>query len=305
MAEAAGVPGKGWYALAGAISLGSIVAAVGLIIWLVMKTDEATQFLAPARHVLELRPGRHVVWNDYVTIFEGRSYDESKKLPPGARITVTEAGGGRSVTVRGGVSTTFKGTTTERVAVVEFDVERPGRYEIAVQGDFPPRVFSVGPDTIRLFLWSIFGAVTLVFIGIGAGIGIGAWAFIKREEAREAAARAGGAAAAKSDPREESLKRLTAIVYALQVASIFVGVTLFAGIIINYLKRDEAAGTWLESHFRWQIRTFWYSLLWLGVGLALLLVLVGVLVLMLAGMWMLYRAIKGWLELSENKPMYA
>ncbi len=305
MAEAAGVPGKGWYALAGAITLGCMVVAAGLIARLVLKTDEATQFLVPARHVLELRAGRHVVWNDYVTVFEGRSYDESKKLPTGAQITVTEVGGGRSVPVRSGVSATFKGSTTERVAVVEFDVAQPGRYEIAVLGDFPPRVFSTGPESIRALLWSVFGAIALVFLGLGAGTGIGAWAFIKREEAREATARAGGAAAPKSDPREESLKRLTAIVYALQIASIFVGVTLFAGIIINYLKRDEAAGTWLESHFRWQIRTFWYSLLWLGVGLALLVVLVGFLVLMLTGMWMLYRAIKGWLELSENKPMYA
>lgn len=298
------VPGKGWYALAGAITLGSIVVAAGLIAWSVLKSDHRAQFLAPGRHALDLRPGRHVVWNDYVTMFEGRSYKESEKIPPGVQITVTEISGGRSVPVRAGMNATFKGST-ERTAVVEFDIEQPGRYEVAVLGEFPPRVFSAARENVRAMVWSIFGAVALVFIGFGAGIGIGAWAFIRREEAREAAARAGAAGAATNDPREESLKRIAAIVYALQIASTFVGVTLFAGIIINYLKRDEAAGTWLESHFRWQIRTFWHSLLWLGVGLALLVVLVGFLVLMLAGMWLLYRAIKGWVELSENKPMYA
>ncbi len=304
MAKAPHVPGKGWYALAGAITLGCIVAAGGLIAWHVLKNDEGAQFLAPARHVLELRPGRYVVWNDHVTIFEGRSYDESKKLPPGVQITVTEVSGSRSVPVRKSVNATFKGSTTERTAVVEFDVARQGRYEIAMLGDFPPRVFSMGPDTVRTLLWSIFGAIALVFLGFGAGIGIGAWAFIRREEAREAVARAGGTATI-GNAREESLKRFTAIVYALQIAAIFIGMTLFAGIIINYFKRGEVAGTWLESHFRWQIRTFWYSLLWFGVGLASLVVIVGFFVLMASAMWLLYRAIRGWIELSENKPMYA
>jgi uncharacterized membrane protein len=95
------------------------------------------------------------------------------------------------------------------------------------------------------------------------------------------------------------------IVYVLQIASIIVGITLIAGVIINYLKRKDVEGTWLESHFRWQIRTFWFTLLWCGVGLALLIVVVGFFVLMALAMWLLYRAIKGWLELEERRPMYA
>ena len=94
-------------------------------------------------------------------------------------------------------------------------------------------------------------------------------------------------------------------VYVLQLASILVGVTLIAGIFINYLKRRDVEGTWLESHFRWQIRTFWYTLLWFGVGLALLVIVIGLFVLVAAAMWLLYRAIKGWLELEERRPMYA
>jgi uncharacterized membrane protein len=95
------------------------------------------------------------------------------------------------------------------------------------------------------------------------------------------------------------------IVYVLQIASIIVGITLIAAVIINTLKRKDVEGTWLESHFRWQIRTFWYSLLWFGVGLALLVVVIGLFVLMALAMWLLYRAIKGWLELEEGKAMVA
>jgi len=302
--EAARMPGKGWYVLAGAIALAGFLAAAGLIVSLVLKYDEGTQFVAPGRKALDLGTGRHVVWNDYVTVFEGRTYDSSKNLPEGAQITVTD-GSGASVALRRTSGSTFKSSGTERVSVLEFEVTQPGRYEVAVRGDFPPRVFSVGPDLVWIMLCSIVGAIGLVFLGSGAGIGVAAWAFIRREEAREAGVRAVGKAPATGDAREASLKRITMIVYALQIASFLVGFTFIVAVIINYLQRGEVAGTWLESHFRWQIRTFWYSLLWLGVGLALLVVLVGFLVLMASAMWILYRAIKGWLSLEEGKAMYA
>ncbi len=56
------------------------------------------------------------------------------------------------------------------------------------------------------------------------------------------------------------------MIYALYAASLFIGVTAIVAIVLNYIKREEAQGTWLESHFIWQIRTFWWSLLWLVVG---------------------------------------
>ena len=111
------------------------------------------------------------------------------------------------------------------------------------------------------------------------------------------------AAAGQILPDEESLKRLTAIVYGLQIAALFVGITFIAGVIINYIKREEVEGTWLESHFRWQIRTFWFGLLWSCIGVVLLIVIVGIPILMAAAVWVLYRAIKGWIELSEGKPL--
>lgn len=100
-----------------------------------------------------------------------------------------------------------------------------------------------------------------------------------------------------------SLKTLTMVVYALQAAGFFVGLTWIVAIVMNYVKREEVAGTWLESHFTWQIRTFWFGLLWGVVGGLLTLVLVGFLILLAAGVWIIYRIVKGWLNLNDGKPM--
>lgn len=301
MAEADGIPGKGWYTLAGGIALISILLAIGLIAWAIMTHDAGKQFLAPGGIVVELQPNGHTVWNDYVTEFEGHRYNESETLPATTLITVTDLKSGQAITVRSGVKMTATHGDTSRTAAVVFDVARQSRYRVNVQGDFPPRVFSVAKESI--VATAIFGTLAILFFGLGAAAFIGGWVYMKSDEAKQAAAQAEAVVPATGDADETSLKRLTAIVYALQIATFFVGITLFAAPIINYLKRDEVAGTWLESHFHWQIRTFWYSLLWLFVGVALLIFFVGFFVLMMALMWLLYRAIKGWLQLEENKPM--
>jgi len=302
MGGAARIPGSGWYVAAGALAVGGVLAAAVLIAWLVLTWEDGVQFVAPGRQALTLKAGNHVVWNDHVTVFEGRSYRSPRELPGGLQVTVTDSGGA-SLVLRSVSGMSYKGMSTERVAVMQFDVAWPGRYEVTVRGDFPPRVISVGPDHARAVLWTVFGAVAALFVGWGAGIGIAAWAFIQREQAREAAPCAAPAGA--GDARETRLRQLTMAVYVLQLASILFGVTLIAGIIINYLKRRDVEGTWLESHFRWQIRTFWFTLLWFGVGLALFVIVIGLFVLIAAAMWLLYRAIKGWLELEERRPMYA
>jgi uncharacterized membrane protein len=285
------------------LAVGGVLAVAGLAARLVLTWEDGVQFLAPGRHALTLKAGNHVVWNDHVTVFEGRTYKSAKALPDGVQVTVTGSSG--PIALRATSGGTYKGSSTERVAIMQFDIAQPGRYEIEVRGNFQPRVFSVGPDHVSAVLWTVFGAIAALFVGWGAGIGIAAWAFIRREQAREAAPRAAPLAVPAGDAREKALRQLTMAVYVLQLASIFVGVTLIAGVIINYVKRRDVEGTWLESHFRWQIRTFWWSLLWFGVGLALLVIIVGVFVLMAAAMWLLYRAIKGWLELEERRPMYA
>jgi uncharacterized membrane protein len=126
-----------------------------------------------------------------------------------------------------------------------------------------------------------------------------------------------------AEPRE-SLIKLTHVIYALHALSLITGIIGAAtvvgafltgwpsilAVILNYAKRSEVRGTWLESHFRWQIRTFWFGLLWvtlcalfiiatLGIGL-----LIAWLPLSLVGLWFIYRIARGWLRLMEHRPMY-
>jgi len=101
----------------------------------------------------------------------------------------------------------------------------------------------------------------------------------------------------------KSLKSLTQAVYILYALSYFTGITAIVGIIVNYVKMEDVAGTWLESHFRWQIRTFWFGLLWAVIGAATVFILIGVAVLFANFCWIIYRIVKGWLNLNDNKPM--
>jgi uncharacterized membrane protein len=102
----------------------------------------------------------------------------------------------------------------------------------------------------------------------------------------------------------ESLLTITTVVYVLQAIGLFAPPLLIVAVIINYVKRDDARGTFLESHFRWQIRTFWFGLLWMVLGFLTWVILIGYVIHAVAWIWMAYRVIKGWLSLVDKKPMY-
>ena len=89
------------------------------------------------------------------------------------------------------------------------------------------------------------------------------------------------------------------------------GVVGIVAIIIAYVKRDEAAGSWLASHFTWQVRTFWWSLLWAMVG-ALVLVTLGLILIGIPiafaiwaadTIWVIYRVVRGYLLFHESRPV--
>jgi uncharacterized membrane protein len=78
-------------------------------------------------------------------------------------------------------------------------------------------------------------------------------------------------------------------------------------VIINYVRRDRVRGTWLDSHWRWQLRTFWFAALWVVIAGALALTLIGIpaamLVIAATGLWVLYRVIRGWMMLLDRRPL--
>ena len=126
-------------------------------------------------------------------------------------------------------------------------------------------------------------------------------------------------------PAPEGLIRLTHVIYGLHAFSAVMGIVSSAAVvtafltgwpsilavILNYAKRSDVRGTFLDSHFRWQIRTFWFALMWVLVwGLVaiplfvtVLLIPVALLLLVAIGIWVLYRIVRGWLALLENRPI--
>ena len=105
---------------------------------------------------------------------------------------------------------------------------------------------------------------------------------------------------------------LTGILGAATVVGAFLtGWPSIIAVILNYIKRGDVRGTWLDSHFRWQIRTFWFGFLW--ISLCVLFVLgtlgIGILIawvpILVVTVWFVYRVVRGWLALRENRPMYA
>lgn len=123
----------------------------------------------------------------------------------------------------------------------------------------------------------------------------------------------------------ESLVRTTHIVYALHglglaigafgaasvLGSFLFGWPSIIAVIVNYIYRGEARGTWLESHFTWQIRTFWFALAWavlvVLLSIPLTLIVVGIATwaagMFVLGVWAIYRIARGWLRLKDHRPM--
>jgi uncharacterized membrane protein len=117
----------------------------------------------------------------------------------------------------------------------------------------------------------------------------------------------------------EGLTRLTHIIYALHAFSAVMGVISSAAVvtafltgwpsiiavILNYAKRTDVRGTYLESHFRWQIRTFWFAVLWMIIASVLVITIIGIplawLMVVITGLWVLYRIARGWMALNEGR----
>jgi uncharacterized membrane protein len=108
---------------------------------------------------------------------------------------------------------------------------------------------------------------------------------------------------AKTPEELASLRQLTLVVYVLYALSWLIGITAIVAIVINYIKREDAAGTIYESHFTWQIRTFWWALLGCVIGVLTLVILVGFVILFVTAIWSIYRLVKGGLYWNDRKPM--
>jgi uncharacterized membrane protein len=95
------------------------------------------------------------------------------------------------------------------------------------------------------------------------------------------------------------------IIYGLLVLGMATGgVSAFIGMILAYAQRASVRSTYLETHYTWQIVTFWWSLVWSLVGVVLMVVFIGWIVWGIAFLWFLYRVVKGWSQLGQGRPVY-
>ncbi len=96
---------------------------------------------------------------------------------------------------------------------------------------------------------------------------------------------------------------------ATVIGAFLIGWPSIIAVILNYIKRSEVRGTWLESHFRWQIRTFWFGLLWVLICVVFVVFTLGVgllvvwLPLLIVSLWFVYRIVRGWSRLASGQPV--
>ena len=94
---------------------------------------------------------------------------------------------------------------------------------------------------------------------------------------------------------------------AFIVTAFLTGWPSIIAVIINYVKRGAARGTWLDSHFGWQIRTFWWAVLWVVIAVILIFTIIGIpfawLLAVIVGLWVLYRILRGWTSLANRRPI--
>ena len=102
---------------------------------------------------------------------------------------------------------------------------------------------------------------------------------------------------------------ITGLVGSISIIFSFVGsIPSIIAVIINYVKQGDARGTWVASHYRWQIRTFWFAVLWFFIATVLIFTLVGIVIaiplLAVVTIWVIYRVTRGWLRLRDGLEMY-
>ena len=119
----------------------------------------------------------------------------------------------------------------------------------------------------------------------------------------------------------KGMVNLTHLIYALHAIALFSGIATSAtivgsfvsgvpsivAVILNYVKRGAVRGTWLDTHFRWQIRTFWFAFVWIVIAYFMFVTIIGIplffAIIAVAGLWVLYRVVRGWINLMNRQLM--
>lgn len=161
--------------------LGVVLFAVGFMSPLLLVvsllgslTEETVALEAPGEiEVTVEEPGRYYVWNEYRTVYEGRTYSQSETLPSGIAFSLTEAESGTELPLSTDMSMSWSGGDRKKTSVGYFGIEEPGDYVLSVQGPEEPRVFSFGPSLfgdLPAFLGRMILGAVLALAGVIGGV---------------------------------------------------------------------------------------------------------------------------------------
>ena len=152
---------------------GAFLIPVAVILLLITRGDRPEQFIIPGEMTVEIEEaGRYYLWNDYQTIYKGKSYNRSELIPDSLEMTITNIDTGELKEIVGDTSTSSSSGSSSKNSIGYFEIGEPGQYKVRVIGESNERVFSFGEDSIVKFLVLIFagGGVCLLIAFSGFGL---------------------------------------------------------------------------------------------------------------------------------------
>ena len=178
-------PSKVWYYIAVLFLLSaSIGSPTWLIIRLISGLSNGHQFLVPGTHTFNLEfPGKHIIWNDAQTFYQGRNYSSSPTLPDGVTITVIEGESQNQIATKPTGSSSESSGSHKRYSICSFLVEKPGEYTIEVKNVPSKRVFTLRKSQLKYVLHSLFACSTVLLVGWTIGFSIIITVAVKRSRA--------------------------------------------------------------------------------------------------------------------------
>jgi len=158
---------------------GALVVPLAFV-WPILQEDySGRQFLIPGSVEVEVaEPGRYYLWNDFQTVYEGKSYNRSKRIPDGLEITVA-TGDGETLPFESDASITASIGGSSRSSIGYVDVNAADRLTVAVEGGSDRQVFSFSRSGLAKVFGMVFAGFGISLLLILGGIAISIWGLVK------------------------------------------------------------------------------------------------------------------------------
>ncbi|MEM7791760.1 MAG: hypothetical protein AAF546_10190 [Verrucomicrobiota bacterium] len=159
--------------------LGGFVVPFSLILPLFLNESSSEQFVIPGSHqVIVEKPGRYYLWNDFQTVYDGKSFSRSEHIPDGLVFIVTDDAG-KTLPFNSNTSTSSSSGSSSKKSIGYVEVSAPGKLTVSVTGDTEERVFSFSQSIFPKLFLAIMGGGMISMLVAFIGFGIGVWGVVK------------------------------------------------------------------------------------------------------------------------------